>query len=104
VWWAARRPNGFPVAFAGLKRRGFVWELVRAGVAPEARGEGLQLRLIRAREAFVARAGGGLVTTYTAAHGLASANNLIRAGYRLYRPREAWGLPGSLYFSRRVGR
>lgn len=103
VWWVGRRPDGRAVAYAGLRRRGFVWELCRAGVALEARGEGLQLRLIRARERYVRARGGGRIVTYTARRNLPSARNLIRAGYTLYLPRVEWGLPGSLYFSKLVG-
>jgi phage terminase large subunit len=34
---------------------------------------------------------------------LASANNFIRAGYRLYRPQTPWAWPNSLYWRRSIG-
>jgi phage terminase large subunit len=34
---------------------------------------------------------------------LASANNFIRAGYRLYRPQMPWAWPNSLYWRRSIG-
>ncbi len=75
----------------------------RAGVAPHARGRGLQRRLIRARLAWSRSRGNTHAITYTAAHNIVSANNLIRCGFRLYEPAKPWaGLAGSLYWMRRT--
>jgi len=98
TWWAASFGDDL-VAFAGIephKRR--TWYLSRAGVHPNARGLGLQRRLIRVREAHARRHGAVQVISDTARWNCASANNLIACSYRLYRPRSPWGLAGSLYF------
>ena len=76
----------------------------RAGVAPLARGRGLQRRLIRARLGWARSEGATHAVTYTAPHNIKSSNNLIRCGFRMYSPRKPWaGVPGaSLYWLRRV--
>lgn len=86
-WWLAEDADGAAVGFAGLAHayegRGF---LHRVGVLPEHRGNGLQKRLIRARE----RGGRGLgmvrLITYTSRTNSASLNSLVSCGYRFYNP------------------
>lgn len=61
--------------------------LSRAGVLEVARGAGLQRRLINARVRHARRDPQCThVMTYTAIYNAASANSLIGAGFRLYRP------------------
>lgn len=72
----------------------------RAGVAPYARGRGLQRLLIRARERWCRARGVAVAITYTVPTNTPSANNLIRCGWRLYRPAHAWGGLESLYWRR----
>jgi len=55
----------------------------RVGVLAEHRGHGLQLRLLRAMEARGGRNGWSCMVSDTT-HNIASANNFIRAGCRLY--------------------
>lgn len=90
-WWIAYS-NREPAAFAALAEAyatpnlGY---LKRAGVLPEHRGKGLQLRLIRVREAYARKLGcTGMITDTT--NNPASANTLIKAGYRLYQPANPW--------------
>lgn len=95
AWWIGEDEHGEPVCYAGAK----IWKgtggesalyMHRAGVLPGARGKGLQRRLIAARVQFARRAGISEVWTYTAHTSIASANNLIRAGFTLWVP-AAWG-------------
>jgi ribosomal protein S18 acetylase RimI-like enzyme len=71
--------------------------LSRCGVLPDARGLGLQRRLIRAR----LRGRRGPAVTYTAAWNCASSNNLIACGFRLYTPVRAWAGRDVLYWIRK---
>lgn len=97
-WWVVEAGTEV-VGYAGLKPLphggGY---LCRAGVLPKARGKKLQLRLIRIRERAARAAGMSWLCTYTVAHNPASSNNLIRAGYRLYRPTDLWGGEDALYW------
>lgn len=94
VWWIGEDEYGEPVCYAGAK----IWKsgseqalyLHRAGVLPGARGRGLQRRLIAVRVQFARRQGIPEVWTYTSHTNIASANNLIRAGFSLWMP-AAWG-------------
>jgi len=99
-WWLAWQ-DGEPVAFAAVAPvagEPGVWFLARSGVVKSARGQNLQCRLIRVREAYARRMQGSTILTYTAADNLASANNLVRSGYKLYQPQFKWGCAGAIYF------
>jgi GNAT superfamily N-acetyltransferase len=82
-WWLASW-YGVPVGFAGLRQYADGHFFRRAGVVAEHRGQGIHGRLIAAR----LRAAGtnSDVYTYAARDNLASANNLVDAGFRLYEP------------------
>ena len=98
-WWLAFHGNG-PVAFAGVvpsTRACNAGYFCRVGVLRRHRGAALQLRLMRATEARARHNGWGCVVSDTTDN-LASANNFIRAGYRLYRPQTPWAWPNSLYW------
>lgn len=88
AWWTAYDASGRPVAYAGA----MLWTpdraiyLHRAGVLPCARGKNIQRRLISVREQWGRRQGAVWSYTYTAHHNVASANNLIASGYRLWIP------------------
>jgi hypothetical protein len=56
---------------------------------------GLQLRLMRALESRARRIGCDAVVSDTTDN-LVSANNFIRAGYRLYQPPSPWAWPNTL--------
>ena len=98
-WWLAYY-GWLPVAFAGLvpsthaHNAGY---FCRVGVIRNHCGNGLQLRLIRAMEWRAGRKGWRCIVSDTTDN-LISANNFIRAGYRLYRPEYPWGWPNTLYW------
>jgi GNAT superfamily N-acetyltransferase len=99
-WWIAER-EGQLVGFGGAK----LWEpdgrvfLCRAGVAPEARGQGLQKRLIRVRVAWARKVGATGCYTYTIDNP-ASQNSLIACGFRTFSPSYAWGGSEAIYWFR----
>lgn len=99
AWWLVTDGDE-PVAFAGLEPN-FLADgsayLARAGVIPSHRGQGLQLRLIRARERLARTIGCPAIVsaTYNNTH---SANNLIQAGYRLFDPAVTWLAEGACYW------
>jgi GNAT superfamily N-acetyltransferase len=100
-WWLAYYDD-VPMAFAGLQRHGEdSGYLKRCGVLPGHRGNGLQRKLIRAREAYARRLGYTHLVSDTT-NAIASANNLIKAGYRLFIPREPWGPKGALYWRKEL--
>jgi GNAT superfamily N-acetyltransferase len=103
-WWLAHHETG-PVAFAGVVSSTHVRNagyLVRVGVLNEHRGSRLQLRLMRALEARARHNGWTCVVSDTTDNP-ASANNFIRAGYRLFQPRYPWAFPNTLYWRKAVG-
>ena len=81
AWWVAVRA-GVVVGFAGVKVTGDRGYLTRAGVVKEARGAGLQRRLLRVREAYARKMGAKRTYTYVEASNYASASNLAACGYR----------------------
>ena len=60
-------------------------------------GHGLQLRLMRALESRARHNGWSAVVSDTTDN-LVSANNFIRAGYRLYQPPTPWAWGNTLYW------
>jgi GNAT superfamily N-acetyltransferase len=86
-WWVARDGAGKPVAYAGARPMrsvpGGCW-LSRCAVVAEARGAGLQRRLLRVRLAWARRHGLTEAYTYTVPGNAPSMNNLIRCGFRTY--------------------
>jgi len=98
-WWLAYRSDT-PVGFAGLipsTRLANAGYFARVGVLRRHCGNNLQLRFMRAVEAQVRRNGWKAVVSDTTDN-LISANNFIRAGYRLYRPKDPWAWPHTLYW------
>jgi Acetyltransferase (GNAT) family len=98
-WWLAFRA-GTPVAFAGVipsTRAVNAGYFSRVGVLSNHRGNALQLRLMRAMEAGARNIGWNRVVSDTTDN-IASANNFIRAGYRLYQPPHPWAWPHTLYW------
>ncbi len=87
AWWLCG-----DVAFAGVRKVAgeSLAYLCRAGVAPEARGQGIQRRLIRVRLAWARRHALEAAVTYTSATNTASSNNLAACGFRMYRPANPW--------------
>lgn len=83
--WFLVKFQGQAVAFGGIRDDGF---LLRAGVLPQHRGNGLQRRLIRRRVKWAKDNGLRKVWTYTSTSNASSANNLIREGFEVYVPEE----------------
>jgi GNAT superfamily N-acetyltransferase len=100
-WWVAER-SGVLVGFGGAK----LWEpdnmvfLCRAGVAPEARGLGIQKRLIGVRVRWARRIGAKGCYTYTIDNP-PSQNSLIAAGFKTFTPSDPWGGPEAIYWIKR---
>jgi hypothetical protein len=93
------------VAFAGVvpsthaRNSGY---FSRVGVLRRHRGRGLQLRLMRVIEARSRRVGWHCIVSDTTNNPV-SANNFIRAGYRLYEPDVPWAWSHSLYWRKWLG-
>ncbi len=64
-------------------------------------GHGLQLRMMRAIEARARAYGWSRVVSDTTDN-IVSANNFIRAGYRLYQPQHPWAWPNTLYWRKSI--
>lgn len=103
-WWLVW-DGPTPVAFAGayIHAPDKYCYLYRVGVLSTHRGHGLQRRLIRVREQW-GREQGDIkgFYTYTTSDNLASANNLIRSGYRLFIPSRRWGGKRALYWAKKL--
>ena len=102
-WWLAFR-QALPIAFAGVVPSTHAYNagyFTRVGVVRKHCGQGLQLRLMRAMESRVRRNGWSFVVSDTTDN-VASANNFIRAGYRLYRPQHPWAWPNTLYWRKSI--
>lgn len=106
-WWVIRDWRGRAIAFAGMRacqheaNKGLAL-LTRAGVRTRHRGKGLQKRLIKARVAMARRHGFREVIAYVLSWNLASANNLITCGFRLYTPESKYAGDKALYFRKRL--
>ncbi len=102
-WWLAYRGHE-PVGFAGLvpsthaRNSGY---FCRVGILRPHCGHRLQLRLMRAMEARARRNGWDYVVSDTTDNP-ASANNFIKAGYRLYQPEFPWAWANTLYWRKSI--
>jgi GNAT superfamily N-acetyltransferase len=103
-WWLANDTTGGAVAFAGLRasKSEAGAYLCRAGVHPMVRGNGLQRRLIKAREAWARKQGLRFLVTDTVYGNHWSANNLIEEGFRMYNPIAPWGSDDSSYWRKEL--
>ena len=103
-WWIARLGRK-AVAFAGLIEspdHPSMGYLLRVGVLPAYRGNGLQRRFLRAIEARAKRNGWfGIVADTRDA---LSANNFARAGYRIFEPERRWAFLDSIYWCKEFGK
>ena len=102
-WWIAY--DGKVIAgYAGLEiyQEREVAFLCRCGVIASHRGNGIQRRLIRVRERQARIEGMKRCVTYTSPCNYPSANNLIRCGYRLYKPEYPYGVANALYFQKHL--
>jgi GNAT superfamily N-acetyltransferase len=102
-WWLALYETA-PVGFAGVitsTRAYNAGYFSRVGVLRKYCGHALQLRLMRAMESRARNNGWSCVVSDTTDN-VASANNFIRAGYRLYRPQHPWAWPNTLYWRKSI--
>lgn len=102
-WWIAYCDR-VPIAFAGMicsTRAYKAGYFSRVGVMSNHCGQGLQLRLMRAIESRARRNRWNAVVSDTTDN-LASANNFIRGGYHLFRPKHPWGWPHTLYWRKSI--
>jgi GNAT superfamily N-acetyltransferase len=100
-WWLLYCSDlKMPVAFCGLTHAlatpgtGY---LKRAGVLKAYRGQGLQRKLITVRERKARKLGLTTMVTDTTDNP-PSANSLIKAGYRIFEPRDKWAFTHSIYW------
>ncbi|MFI4971128.1 MAG: GNAT family N-acetyltransferase [Hyphomicrobiales bacterium] len=103
-WWLAFAiDEGREIAgFCGLTQTygdPSIGYLKRAGVRLQHRGQGLQRRFVRVREARARKLGMRDLVTDTSDNP-SSANNLIACGYRIYRPPSPWGFPHTIYWTK----
>jgi hypothetical protein len=100
-WWLAYEDD-VAVAFAGMipstvyPQCGY---FIRVGVLPRCAG-GLQLRFMRALERKAKRLGWERIVSDTWIDNVRSANNFIKAGWKLMTPETAWAFQHSLYWSK----
>jgi hypothetical protein len=102
-WWLAFDAT-MPVGFAGVVAATRAYNagyLCRVGVLKKHYGNALQLRLMRALESR-ARHNVWCCIVSDTTDNLASANNFIRAGYRLYQPQYPWAWPNTLYWRKSI--
>ncbi len=91
TFWVARDKSGRAVGFcSAIERPSRCVFLSRAAVIQELKGEGLQRRMIRVREAWARSIGATRIVTYTRLRNYPSMINLLRCGYRFYEPDERW--------------
>jgi hypothetical protein len=102
-WWLAFRRTE-PVAFDGIIPSTHVFNAGYSccvGVLGKHCGHRLQLRLMRAMEAR-ARLNGWCSIISDTTDNMHSANNFLRAGYRLFSPKTPWAWSNALYWCKDV--
>jgi GNAT superfamily N-acetyltransferase len=103
-WWIATC-RGKEVGMAGMvpsyqvRNAGY---LHCSGVIPAFRGHGIQRRLIQKRIACARRYGWRQLFTETINSNAASANSLIRCGFRQFNPARTWGSPYAVYWKKDI--
>ena len=98
-WWIATQ-DGLDCAFAGLVCSPW-WSdcgyLIRCGVVPDMRGQGLQKKFIRVRirQAKALKMNWVITSTYD---NPASANSLISCGFKMFNPTKPWMAKNTSYW------
>jgi len=105
-WWWLAKDGPAIIAFSGMVRSSAeptTAYLCRCGVLKPWRGRGLQGRMLKARERHARKLGFKWLVADTAhPTSIASSNNLIKNGFRLYDPPFYWGTEGALYWRKRL--
>jgi len=99
-WWWVAYLAGLPVAYLGAIPSTVypnALYFTRVGVLAKHRGNNLQLRLMRKMERLAIVHGLSSMVSDTT-HAVHSANNFIRAGWRLFEPECPWAFADSLYW------
>jgi GNAT superfamily N-acetyltransferase len=103
-WWFVNNDQGKAVGFAGMVRS-IRWTdtgyLCRAGILDEYTGNGLQKRLIRVRIKQARKLGWNWIITDTT-NNPPSANSLINAGFKIYKPGCPWSTRTAIYWKYKV--
>jgi predicted acetyltransferase len=98
-WWIATK-DGVDCGFAGLIYSPW-WSdcgyLIRCGVVPDHRGQGLQKKLIRVRIRQAKALGLKWLITSTYDNP-ASANSLISCGFKMFNPSKPWMAKNTSYW------
>lgn len=91
-WWLLT-DDGEPIGFCGVRvlDSGSSGFLYRAGIIPAYRGQGLHKRLILARERWCRKNQLKYCVTYVLPSNTQSLNNLLKAGYKAYKPKYLFG-------------
>ena len=98
-WWIATK-NGVDCGFAGLvysSRWSDCGYLIRCGVVPDMRGQGLQKKFIRVRIRQAKALGLRWLITSTFDNP-ASANSLISCGFKMFNPTKPWMAKNTSYW------
>lgn len=106
-WWLVFFEEDVPAGFAAIHpslRLTNAAYLYRCGVLDTHRGNHLQRRLLEVRERWARTNGYEYIRTDCTADNVSSANNLIRAGYRLFQPKSPWAFGHSLYWVKKLRR
>lgn len=102
LWWIVYDDTK-PIAYACTRPvSDHWWYLARVGVVKEARGNGLQKKLIRLRCNAVRKLGGSTMITDTRRDNYSSSNSLIATGFKLYEPETRWGFETGLYWMKEL--
>lgn len=105
-WWLAIDENNVAAGFTGMvpffDQADGVGYLKRAYVLPQYRGQGMQIRFIAERESKASELGWHLLVTECARDNIASARNLLHAGFEAFTPDQKWAGEDSMYFRKRI--
>lgn len=96
VYWLLKNSRKRPIGFCVATDigDGLIF-LSRAGVIPEYQGRGLQKRMIKVRVRYAKNNGYDSLITYVTIDNIASAKNLLRCKFELYRP--DWDYAGEFF-------
>lgn len=103
TWWiaidrATKQDAGYCVIKEMKVETGYI---SRVGVLPRFRGRGLQKQMMR-KALDYARTAGWIVVVSDTANNTPSANSFIALGFRLFEPKDPWGLEESLYWRKAI--
>jgi GNAT superfamily N-acetyltransferase len=103
-WWVVYDEFMLPIGFAGMVRS-YSWYdcgyLCRAGVLKDWRGQGIQKKLLKAREKHAKKLGWNWLISDTTDNP-ASSNSLINCGFKMYDPSKPWGFKHTLYWRKKL--